>query len=116
MLLLSGRLDVLVRLDEWAKHSLDKSTVGDGTTWYSDVRSLRQLVSQTSFKQTRLTKQRVNYIVDVYIWSAATALAAAAVVRSLFGAVFPLFASRMYENLGTQWASTVVAIIALLLA
>ena len=114
--MLSGRLDVLVWLDEWAKHSLDKSTAGDGTTWYSDVGSFRQLVSRYDEKCTRLTKHRVNYIVDVYIWSAATALAAAAVVRSLFGAVFPLFASRMYENLGTQWASTVVAIIALLLA
>jgi hypothetical protein len=59
---------------------------------------------------------RTNYIVDVYIWSAATALAAATVVRSLFGAIFPLFASQMYENLGTHWASTVVGFIALVLA
>lgn len=50
MLLLSGRLDVLVRLDEWAKHSLDKSTASDGTTWYSDVGSFRQLVSRGDSK------------------------------------------------------------------
>ncbi|KAK8854610.1 hypothetical protein IAR55_003349 [Kwoniella newhampshirensis] len=57
-----------------------------------------------------------NYIIDVYLWSAASALASATVVRSLFGAAFPLFATQMYEKLGTQWASSVLGFIALLMA
>lgn len=54
-----------------------------------------------------------NYIVDVYLWAAASALAASTVVRSSFGAGFPLFATQMYERLGTQWASSLLGFIAL---
>ncbi|WVF67479.1 hypothetical protein IAT40_002235 [Kwoniella sp. CBS 6097] len=57
-----------------------------------------------------------NYIIDVYLWSAASALAGATVVRSLFGAAFPLFATQMYEKLGTQWASSLLGFLALVLA
>ncbi|KAK4686440.1 hypothetical protein P7C73_g3691, partial [Tremellales sp. Uapishka_1] len=57
-----------------------------------------------------------NYIIDVYLWSAATALAANTVVRSIFGAVFPLFAVQMYTVLGTEWASSLLGFIALALA
>ncbi|KAF8342649.1 major facilitator superfamily domain-containing protein [Cantharellus anzutake] len=55
----------------------------------------------------------LNYIVDVYLQVAATALAANTVVRSLFGAIFPLFASQMYRKLGPQWASTLLGCILL---
>lgn len=44
---------------------------------------------------------------------AASALAANAVLRSLFGAVFPLFTPYMYEGLGIHWASSVPAFMAL---
>ncbi|ODO11081.1 hypothetical protein I350_01683 [Cryptococcus amylolentus CBS 6273] len=57
-----------------------------------------------------------NYIIDVYLWSAASALAAATVIRSLFGAAFPLFATQMYDKLGTQWASSLLGFLALLMA
>lgn len=57
-----------------------------------------------------------NHIIDSYLWSAASALAACTVVRSAFGAGFPLFASQMYAHLGTQWASSVLGFIALVLA
>ncbi|KAL7422377.1 hypothetical protein Q5752_003023 [Cryptotrichosporon argae] len=57
-----------------------------------------------------------NYIIDVYLWAAASALAATTVFRSLFGAGFPLFAVQMYEKLGTHWASSLLGFIALLLA
>ncbi|WVQ79707.1 hypothetical protein IAT38_001807 [Cryptococcus sp. DSM 104549] len=57
-----------------------------------------------------------NYIIDVYLWSAASALAVATVFRSLFGAGFPLFATQMFEKLGTQWASSLLGFIALVLA
>ena len=43
----------------------------------------------------------------------ASALAANTVLRSLFGAGFPLFATDMYDALGTQWASSVPAFLAL---
>lgn len=57
-----------------------------------------------------------NYIVDVYLWAAASALAATTVVRSMFGAGFPLFAGQMFERLGTQWASSLLGFLALALA
>ncbi|KAK5081288.1 hypothetical protein LTR05_008082 [Lithohypha guttulata] len=40
-------------------------------------------------------------------------IAANTVLRSLFGAAFPLFTRDMYNNLGTQWASSVPAFLAL---
>lgn len=58
----------------------------------------------------------VNHIIDSYLWSAASALSASTVVRSAFGAGFPLFASQMYSKLGTQWASSLLGFIALVLA
>ncbi|KDQ16620.1 hypothetical protein BOTBODRAFT_186300 [Botryobasidium botryosum FD-172 SS1] len=57
----------------------------------------------------------VNYIVDAYLRVAASALAASTVVRSLFGAGFPLFTNQMYEKLDPRWASTLLGCIALLL-
>jgi len=59
--------------------------------------------------------QCFNYIIDVYTSIANSALAANAVVRSFFGAGFPLFASAMYHNLGVPWASSVLAFISLAL-
>ncbi|KXN83916.1 hypothetical protein AN958_00996, partial [Leucoagaricus sp. SymC.cos] len=53
-----------------------------------------------------------NYIIDVYIYAAASALASSTVVRSLCGAGFPLFAGSMYRKLGSQWASTLLGFIA----
>ncbi|KAM6510988.1 hypothetical protein FSOLCH5_011434 [Fusarium solani] len=44
---------------------------------------------------------------------AASVLAANSVLRSLFGAAFPLFTPHMYENLGVQWAGSVPAFLAL---
>lgn len=40
-------------------------------------------------------------------------LAASAVVRSLFGAAFPLFTGYMYRDLGLHWASSVPAFLSL---
>lgn len=44
---------------------------------------------------------------------AASVMAANSVVRSLFGTVFPLFTTQMYEKLGNQWASSVPAFLVL---
>jgi len=54
-----------------------------------------------------------NYLIDVYLYVAASALAGTTVVRSLCGAAFPLFAGNMYRNLDPRWASTILGFIAL---
>ncbi|CAE6450446.1 unnamed protein product [Rhizoctonia solani] len=53
-----------------------------------------------------------NYIIDAYLMYAASALAISTVVRSAFGAGFPLFATDMYEKLNPRIASTVLGGIA----
>lgn len=40
-------------------------------------------------------------------------LAANSVLRSLFGAAFPLFTKYMYDDLGIHWASSIPAFLAL---
>ncbi|KAM5378796.1 hypothetical protein ACJZ2D_004269 [Fusarium nematophilum] len=55
----------------------------------------------------------VNYLIDSYVIYAASVLAANTVIRSLFGAAFPLFTTQMYSNLGIHWASSVPAFLAL---
>lgn len=46
------------------------------------------------------------YLIDAYELYAASALASAAVLRAIFAAVFPLFTTYMYKNLGLHWAGT----------
>ncbi|KAK9895335.1 putative mfs-multidrug-resistance transporter [Cystobasidium minutum MCA 4210] len=55
----------------------------------------------------------MNYLVDVYTIFAASVLAGNSVLRSLFGAAFPLFTTPMYRNLGIHWASAVPGFLAL---
>jgi MFS family permease len=54
-----------------------------------------------------------NYLVDSYTIFAASVLSANAVLRSLFGAAFPLFTTYLYQNLGIHWASSIPAFLAL---
>lgn len=54
----------------------------------------------------------LNYLVDSYKIYAASALAANASVRSVFGAVFPLVAGPMYDRLRIHWASSLIAFLA----
>lgn len=54
-----------------------------------------------------------NYIVDSYQDKAASALAAKTFMRSFWGAGFVLFTEQMYSRLGYQWASSLIAFIAL---
>ncbi|KAK6063145.1 major facilitator superfamily transporter [Seiridium cupressi] len=56
----------------------------------------------------------MNYLVDAYTIYAASVLAATSVLRSLFGAAFPLFTKYMYANLGIHWASSIPAFLALM--
>ncbi|KAM0304816.1 hypothetical protein ACHAPM_002931 [Fusarium culmorum] len=55
----------------------------------------------------------LNYLIDSYVVFAASVMAANSVIRSLFGAAFPLFTKQMYQNLGIHWASSVPAFLAL---
>ncbi|KAI0808175.1 MFS general substrate transporter [Fomes fomentarius] len=54
-----------------------------------------------------------NYLIDAYLFVAASALSANTVIRSLFGAGFPLFASQMFTTLNPRWASTLLGLLAI---
>jgi DHA1 family multidrug resistance protein-like MFS transporter len=58
----------------------------------------------------------LNYIVDAYLMFAASAIAANTFMRSIFGGIFPLFATQMFEGMGIQWASTLIGAVAVVLA
>lgn len=55
----------------------------------------------------------LGYLIDAYTIFAASALAANSILRSLFGAAFPLFTKQMYSNLGIHWASSLAGFLAL---
>ncbi|KAM3414760.1 hypothetical protein BST61_g9911 [Cercospora zeina] len=54
----------------------------------------------------------MTYLVDVYGFYAASAVAANTVLRSIFGGVFPLFALQMYDGLGLDWGNALLAFLA----
>ncbi|KAI9158177.1 putative multidrug resistance protein [Paramyrothecium foliicola] len=54
-----------------------------------------------------------NYLVDSYQHQAASALAAKTFIRSFWGAAVVLFTEQMYDRLGDQWASSLLAFISL---
>ena len=60
-----------------------------------------------------ITLGSLNYIVDSYTIFAASALAVCVVGRATLGATFPLFTPKMYEALGTHWASSIPAFLSL---
>lgn len=51
----------------------------------------------------------IAFIIDIYLTASASALAANTRVRSAAAAGLPLAAPRMYEVLGTAWATTLLA-------
>jgi hypothetical protein len=55
----------------------------------------------------------MGYLVDSYTIYAASVLAANSVLRSLFGAAFPLFTPKMYKALGVHWAAAIPGFLAL---
>ncbi|CAI5756772.1 unnamed protein product [Candida verbasci] len=57
----------------------------------------------------------MNYIIDSYLYIAASALAANTFIRSGLAAVMPLFSYQMFHNLTIKWAGTLVALLATLL-
>ncbi|KAI5252521.1 MFS general substrate transporter [Aureobasidium subglaciale] len=55
----------------------------------------------------------VNYLVDAYEVFAASAMAASACSRSLFGAVLPFAARPLYARLGINWACSLLGFLSL---
>ncbi|KAG7663321.1 uncharacterized protein J8A68_003153 [[Candida] subhashii] len=50
----------------------------------------------------------MNYIIDCYLFLAASALAGNTFLRSAFGAAFPLFSEQMFVNMQIKYASTMI--------
>ncbi|ETI27276.1 hypothetical protein G647_09959 [Cladophialophora carrionii CBS 160.54] len=55
-----------------------------------------------------------NYLIDSYLMFAASAIAANTFLRSCLAAGFPLFSRQMFNNLGIEWAGTLLGCIAAL--
>ncbi|KAI1325694.1 MFS transporter [Xylariaceae sp. FL0255] len=49
----------------------------------------------------------LNYLVDSYTIYTASVFSAAAMLRAVIGAAFPLFTTQMFHNLGIHWASSI---------
>ncbi|CUM63808.1 uncharacterized protein PRCAT00001392001 [Priceomyces carsonii] len=50
----------------------------------------------------------LTYIIDVYLYVSASALASNAFLRASFGAAFPLFARQLFLNMQIKWATTLL--------
>ncbi|KAJ5597166.1 hypothetical protein N7450_003624 [Penicillium hetheringtonii] len=59
--------------------------------------------------------QCFNYIVDCYPALAASTIAANTIMRSAIGCTFPLFSRQLMQNLGIQWAGTLLGCIAVVM-
>lgn len=71
------------------------------------IHSHRNEASELTFGQISI----LNYLPDAYPEYAASVLAGNNFIRCSFGAGCVLFAAPMYHNLGTAWASTLLAIL-----
>ncbi|EAL86141.1 hypothetical protein KXW29_007150 [Aspergillus fumigatus] len=56
--------------------------------------------------------QLFNYLIDTYLMFAASAIAANTFCRSVLAASFPLFSRQMFNNMGIQWAATLLGCVA----
>ncbi|KAK4893101.1 hypothetical protein LTR27_008441 [Elasticomyces elasticus] len=57
-----------------------------------------------------------DYVVDLYTAYAASAIAGVLLVENLFAAFLPMAAQAMYRTLGIHWASTVIALLTLVVS
>ncbi|KAI4190457.1 MAG: hypothetical protein L6R41_000762 [Letrouitia leprolyta] len=69
----------------------------------------------TGFGLLSIFLQSLNYLVDAYLMFAASAIAANTFLRSIAGAVFPLFSMYMFSALGVNWAGSLLGFVALAL-
>ncbi|USW59394.1 Putative sugar transporter, major facilitator superfamily, MFS transporter superfamily [Septoria linicola] len=91
------------------------SLFGFGWTTYSHVHWIVPIIFSVFFGLGNIFcfSGIFTFLVETYPLYAASALAANSFARSSFAAGFPLFGVQMYEKLGYQWASSVLALIAL---
>ncbi len=57
-----------------------------------------------------------SYLVDTYLMYSASAFAANTVCRSAVAAGFPLFTTQMFDQMGVNWACTLIGCVSLALA
>ncbi|KAI5960807.1 uncharacterized protein KGF55_004377 [Candida pseudojiufengensis] len=57
----------------------------------------------------------MNYILDCYLYVAASALAGNTFIRSAVGGIFPIVIKQMYTNLTIKWASTLIGCFGLIM-
>ena len=69
----------------------------------------------TGFGLLSIFLQSLNYLVDAYLMFAASAIAANTFLRSLFGAIFPLFATYMFNALHVNWSGTLLGAVAVVM-
>lgn len=69
----------------------------------------------TGFGLLAIFLQALNYLVDAYLMFAASAIAANTFLRSIAGAVFPLFSMYMFNAIGVNWSGTLLGCVAALL-
>jgi hypothetical protein len=55
-----------------------------------------------------------TYMVDAFLSTAASAVAALVCLRSIFGAFLPLIGPKLYDKLGLGWGNTVLGFITLI--
>ncbi|KAL8673654.1 MAG: hypothetical protein Q9168_001909 [Polycauliona sp. 1 TL-2023] len=89
-----------------------------GWTTYSSVHWIVPIAGSTLFGTGMLLvfSGVFTFLVDAYPLYAASALAANSFARSSFAAAFPLFGVQMYDRLGFQWATTVLACLTVVMA
>ncbi|KAG8528107.1 uncharacterized protein KY384_007023 [Bacidia gigantensis] len=69
----------------------------------------------TGFGLLSIFLQSLNYLVDAYLMFAASAIAANTFLRSIFGGVFPLFATYMFNAIHINWTGTLLGCVAAVL-
>ncbi|TIB64886.1 hypothetical protein E3P77_02914 [Wallemia ichthyophaga] len=89
-----------------------------GWTSYPWISPWSPIVASTLWgaAQCMVYLAQVSYINDCYSISAASALSGLVMCRSVFGAVFPLFANKMYGSIGPRWACTILGVVQIILA
>ena len=86
-----------------------------GWTTYSSIHWIVPIIGSAVFGMGVLLvfSGVFTFLVDAYPLYAASALAANSFARSTFAAAFPLFGIQMYNKLGFQWATSLLAFLTL---
>ncbi|KAH6957941.1 major facilitator superfamily domain-containing protein [Ilyonectria sp. MPI-CAGE-AT-0026] len=88
---------------------------GFGWTSYSSIHWIVPIIFSSffGFGIILVYSAIFTFLVECYPMYAASALAANSFVRSSFAAAFPLFGYQLYQGIGFQWATSVLAFLAL---